>query len=123
MTASMATAMSELSSAAGVQVFGVQPFAALAPRFSELAARSQDVAASLASTADSLGTTRARLTALQTDVGGLRDTLHSLGAGNGEPDRLGGPSLVVTRLLLVLIVAWVGASSGVALLAAIRELG
>ena len=35
MTSAMAGAMSELSTAAAVQVLGVQPFAALAPRFAE----------------------------------------------------------------------------------------
>jgi len=122
MTASLATAMSELSAASNVQVLGVAPFAQLAPRFSEIATRSQAVATSLTSTADSLGSTRTQLSSLQTDVGNLRETLRSIGAGNAEQEGFGGPSLLVTRLFLVLLVAWFAASSGVTLLAALREL-
>ena len=114
MTASLATAMSELSAASSVQVLGLQPFAQLAPRFLELATRSPAVALSLSSTADSLGSTRAELTALQADVGALRDTLGQVGPG--------APSLLATRLLLALLVVWVGTTSGVTLLTALREL-
>ena len=122
MTASLATAMSELSAASNVQVLGVAPFGQLAPRFSEIATRSQAVATSLTSTADSLGSTRTQLSSLQTDVGNLRETLRSIGAGKAEQEGFGGPSLLVTRLFLVLLVAWFAASSGVTLLAALREL-
>src|SRR5207302_1824590 len=80
MTASLATAMSELSDASSIQVLGVQPFAQLAPRFSEIAERSQAVASSLTSTADSLGSTRTQLSSLQNDVEDLRTTLHEIGA-------------------------------------------
>jgi hypothetical protein len=122
MTTALATAMSELSLAASAQVLGVQPFAALAPRFSELATRSHGVASSLTSTASSLGTTRTELSGLQTDVGDLRDTVRRLGAGSAQRDGIGGPSLLATRLLLVLLVAWFATSSGLALLVAAREL-
>jgi hypothetical protein len=121
MTASLGNAMSELASASSVQVLGVQPFAQLAPRFSELATRSRAVAASLTSTAASLGTTRTELAALQTDVSDLRETLRGLGAG-AQQDALGGASLVVTRLLLALLVAWFAGASAVALLLALRDL-
>ena len=122
MTAALATAISELSLAANAQVLGVQPFAALAPRFSELATRSQAVASSLTSTASSLGTTRIELSALQADVGDLRDTLRRLGAGSAQRNGTGGPSMLPTRLMLVLLVAWFAASSGLALLGAARDL-
>ena len=122
MTASLATAMSDLSAASNVQVLGVQPFAQLAPRFSEIAQRSQAVASSLTSTAVSLGSTRTQLSSLQTDVEGLRTTLREVGAGNAENGGFGGTSLLVTRLLLALLVAWFVASSAVNLLTALREL-
>jgi hypothetical protein len=122
MTAAMASAMSELSAAANVQVLGVQPFAALAPRFSELATRSQAVATSLTATAGSLDSTHTELSALQTDVGDLRDTVRNLGTGQAGRNGVGGPSMVATRLLLALLVVWFAASSGVTLLSAAREL-
>jgi len=122
MIASLATAMSELSDASNIQVLGVQPFAQLAPRFSEIAQRSGAVASSLTSTADSLGSTRTQLSSLQNDVEDLRTTLHDIGAGNAEQGGFGGPSLLATRLLLALLVAWFAASSAVNVLTASREL-
>ena len=122
MTAALATAMSQLADASSVQVLGVQPFAQLAPRFSEISQRSQAVATSLTSTADSLGSTRTQLSSLQTDVEDLRGTLREIGAGNAENGGFGGPSLLAARLLLALLVVWFAASSAVNLLTAMREL-
>jgi hypothetical protein len=122
MTASLATAMSDLADASNVQVLGVQPFAQLAPRFAEIAQRSKAVATSLTSTADSLGSTRIQLSALQADVGDLRATLRDIGAGSAAEGGFGGPSLVATRMLLALLVVWFAASSAINLLTAIREL-
>ena len=121
MTASLANAMSELSAASNIQVLGVQPFAQLAPRFSEISQRSQAVATSLTSTADSLAGTRTELSSLQTDVEDLRVTLREIGAGNAENGGVGGASLLVTRLLLALLVVWFAASSAVNLLYVMRE--
>lgn len=123
MTASLARAMSDLSVASNFQVLGVQPFAQLAPRFSDIAQRSQAVATSLSSTADSLASTRTQLSSLQTDVEDLRATLREVGAGNAEQGGFGGPSLLSTHILLALLVAWFAASSAVNLLTAARELG
>jgi len=122
MTASLATAMSDLSAASAVQVLGVEPFAQLAPRFAEIAQRSQAVASSMTSTADSLGGTRTQLSSLQADVENLRTTLREVGAGNAEQGGFGGPSLLATRLLLALLVAWFAATSAVNLLVVAREL-
>jgi hypothetical protein len=118
-TAELATAMSELSAASSVEVFGVQPFAPIAPRFSEIATRSQALASSLTGTAGSLEDTRTQLTGLRTDVGDLRSSVQEL--GGGQP-AIGGPSLLITRLLLALLVLWLAASSAVGLVSALREL-
>jgi hypothetical protein len=119
-SASLAQAMDDLAAASGAQVLGVQPFAALAPRFSELATRSQALAASLRTTGTSLDASRGELDQLRTRVSELQTTLDELrGEGSGVFE---GASLGAGRVLLALLLAWLAATAALALIGSLRQL-
>ncbi len=109
MTDSLGSAMSDLATASSLQVLGIQPFAGLAPRFRQIATRSAAVADSLRSTASDLGTSRSELNTLTTQVTRLATLAGRLSNGG---QGLGGPSIVLARLLLALFFAWLGATAG-----------
>jgi len=110
MTDSLGSAMSDLATASSLQVLGIQPFAGLAPRFRQIATRAAAVADSLRSTASDLGTSRSELNTLTSEVTRLATLAGRLSGRGGQG--LGGPSIVLARLLLALFFAWLGATAG-----------
>lgn len=120
-SASLSSSMVALADASGVQVLGAQPFAGLAPRFRELAANAESMAQSLDTTQASIGASHTDLGRLGDDLRGLSDTLSRLGANAQHGSQAGGPSLIVPRLLLGGVLAWLAATAALQLTDAWRR--
>jgi hypothetical protein len=119
MTDALSQAMADLATASGVEVLGVKPFGSLGPRFSELATRATAVADALRTTATNLGTSRTDLDALAGEVTSLAALTGRIGG-----DQAGGASgsLVIARILLALLLAWMAATAGLSVIEARRQL-
>lgn len=108
----LASAMSDMAGAASVEVFGVRPFAGIAPQFTQLADRAAAVAGSLRSTQGSLATSRRDLAALSRDVQTLAQSLRRFGTAGAE-GAMGGTSLAVARVLIALLLGWMAVAAAV----------
>lgn len=112
---SLSSSMNALADASGAQVLGIQPFAALAPRFRELATNSASLARSLDTTQASIGTSRGDLARLSADLSDLSRTLSRLGADAEHGSQAGGGSALALRLLLAGVLTWLAATAALSL--------
>ncbi len=121
MTDALSQSMADLATASGVEFLGVRPFASLVPRFSELAKRATSVADALRTTAANLTTSRADLDAMSAEVTSLAKLAGRISTG-GSGSGLNGTSLVVGRILLALLLAWMAATAALSVMEARRQL-
>ena len=118
LTTDLAGTMEGLATASSVSVLGSHPFADLGDRFATVAARSRTLSTSLESLAATMdrdvtdiATVRASMSALRTEVSGLREML----AGPAVDGQLG--ALGTARLILVGLLLWLAVPAAVSLVA------
>ena len=126
----LATSLRRLSTALDVTILGTRPFAGVGTEFQSVASEADALADDLDSTSTSLELNRAALRGLATELGDLRDQLDALRGTMASPvagGTTGGlvpaaETFALSRLVLVLLLAWLALPATVAVALGIRRL-
>ncbi len=110
---SLADALAGLSSAMNVEILGGRPFAGVGDRLDTAATGVRRVADDLAALAGRLGGHAGDAHQIATDAAALRGSVDSIDASLGGPPGVGlAASLAVVRIVLIGLLAWIGALAG-----------
>lgn len=137
LTAGLAAALRRLATSLDVVILGTRPFAEVGAEFKTVAADAEALSTDLATTTLALTENRAALVRLATELGDLRREVTALRADLGGTGSWGGPdedapglpltvpadeAFALTRLVLVLLLAWLAIPALVAVAYGMRQL-